>query len=99
MKNARDCGHCSGCRLIRSIGAVVAPVFQFSGFASCDGFFYGGEAAEVNVFFVVRDLGSPLGVTLEPVYTWVAGCIVAWLTFVLMVLLDRSFSQISNSIV
>ena len=99
MKNARDCGHCSGCRLIRSIGAVVAPVFQFSGFTGCDGFFYGGEAAEVDMLLVVPNVGSPLGDALVPDHTRVPGLVVTAFTRVLLILLARNISQIGNSII
>ena len=55
--------------------------------------------AEVDTFLVVLDLGLPLGALLVPVYARMSRCVVAWLTFVLVVLLDRSFSQISNSVI
>ena len=77
MKNARDCGHCSGCRLIRSIGVVVAPIFQFSGFTGGDGFFDGGEVGEVYLLLVVLDQGLPLGILLVPDHAWVPRCVVA----------------------
>lgn len=38
---------------------------------SCDGFFQGGEIAEVDILVVVLDLGLPLGDTLVPAHAWV----------------------------
>ena len=45
------------------------------------------------------DLGYPLGILLVPGYAWVAGCISARLTSILLVLLLCDGSQIRDSII
>ncbi len=51
------------------------------------------------MLLVVHDLGYPLGVALVPVYARVPRCVIAWLTFVLVVLLVRNLAQIRDSII
>ena len=80
---------------MRSIGAVVAPIFQFSGFTGGDCIFDGGEAAEVNQLMVVPDVGYPLGVLLFPANACVSRCVAAWLARVLPVLLLCDVSQVN----
>ena len=67
MKNARYAGIVAALRQ-RSIGAVVTPVFQFSGFTGGDGLFDGSEAAEAEMLSVMSDLGYPLGALLVPTH-------------------------------
>lgn len=71
MKNARDAGIVAALRQ-RSIGAVVAPILEFSGLASGDGIFDGSEAAEAEMLSVMSDLGYPLGALLVPTHPGVS---------------------------
>ena len=71
MKNARDAGIVA-IPCVRSIGSVVTPIFEFSGFSGGDGFFDGSEAAEAEMLSVMSDLGYPLGALLVPTHPGVS---------------------------